>query len=613
MARQSDIPKKAPDPYNLRLVKVLSGEDGIGRGIGNINESYGTYYGDIKERLAMLADGGLVVADPAERRLKVFDREGILMTSFVCRKNIYDAPLSPDMIAVDTKNRIIVADKSRGLVFILDTTGKFIRDFKVEKGESDPITDMYVTSQGNIIVVTSGYHDHYLSVFNPTGSCLGETELSGDRWFFSNDRVLSDGILYDFTNMDPKKHQAVVRKDMRKTLGGTTCGFAVDDKGRMYVRYQGPIIRYDTSGKETELVGRHLGYDVGDMFMLGDNQIAFSRGGSETSIWDGRKLHDFDGVLLTVIGRTAIACRMLRTNGRYHATLLKIATPDTVQALFEMHASGVVSVATDTANRIIVGDHGCVRVLNPNGNIEKTITRAGHGAALEPITAVTVDHENNIFATDYRGDMDSDTESIHMFDANGVFVESNTGNGFRGKGFGHMVDMLESYRKMARDSHGRIISNDFGSVTIRDSSGTDVKRISVHGAYHEGIKFAGALTVDKWDRIIAVEAYMLTIRIFDHAGNLVRAVRGTAVGGKKLEKIYGVAADGMGRIIISGRDENGVVLIQVFGTVRKPKKRPVGISRNVSRNNDPLHILQVRYAKGELTDEQFESMKKKLA
>ena len=205
----------------------------------------------------------------------------------------------------------------------------------------------------------------------------------------------------------------------------------------------------------------------------------------------------------------------------------------------------------------------------------------------------------------------SDTKSIHMFDVNGSFVESNTGNGFRGKGFGNMVDMLESYCQMARDSYDRIISNH--PLTIRDSSGADVKQISVRGTHGEGIGFADALTVDKWDRIIAVEAYMLTIRIFDHAGNLVRTVRGTAVGGKKLEKIYGVAADGMGRIIISGMDEDNVTLIQVFGTVRKPKKRPAGISRNVSRNNDPLHILQVRYAKGELTDEQFESMKKKLA
>ena len=188
--------------------------------------------------------------------------------------------------------------------------------------------------------------------------------------------------MYDFTKMDPKKHQDVVRKYIS---GGTAYGFTIDDKGIMYVQYQHYIIRYDTSGKETELAVCRLGSDVGDMFMLGDNQIAVYRGEGKTSIWDGEEFHDFDGVLLTVIGQTAIVYRWLHKNWLYCLTLLKIATPDTVQALFEMHASGIVPVATDTANRIIVGDRGCVRILNPNGNVEKTITRAGHGAALQPI------------------------------------------------------------------------------------------------------------------------------------------------------------------------------------------------------------------------------------
>ena len=146
-----------------------------------MNEPNGTYDWDIEKQLVMLADGRLVVADPAERRLKVFDKRGILVTSFVCRKNIYDAPLSPGMIAVDAKNRIIVADESRGLVFILDTTGKFIRDFKVEKGESEPIAGIYVTRQGNIIVVIGTINHYHLSVLQPHGLVPWRDRIVGRR------------------------------------------------------------------------------------------------------------------------------------------------------------------------------------------------------------------------------------------------------------------------------------------------------------------------------------------------------------------------------------------------------------------------------------------------
>ena len=103
-----------------------------------------------------------------------------------------------------------------------------------------------------------------------------------------------------------------------------------------------------------------------------------------------------------------------------------------------------------------------------------------------------------------------------------------------------MADMLESYPKVARDSHDRVIS-DYGwsSIKIQDTSGNDVKEISVGGTYDERIKFADALTVDRWDRIITVDRYRLTIRFFDHEGEPIRAVPGTSIGGRTLASIHG--------------------------------------------------------------------------
>ena len=247
------MPAKAVSPHNLRLVKILSGEDGIGGGIGDRKtETYDcAEITDIVKRCAMIAGGGLIVADPTERRLKVFNGTGIFVRSFVCRKNNYDAPLRPDMIALDSQNRIIVADKRRGVIHILDMSGKFIRGFGVEKdGKPSRIYDIHVTSQDSIIVVTEGYRDHNLTVFDSSGVCLGQTAFDGE-WFFSNGRMLAGGNLYDFTKENIKKLQTIEHEDMWERITGTAYGFMVDDKGNMHVRHGGGHIQvYDRSGKK---------------------------------------------------------------------------------------------------------------------------------------------------------------------------------------------------------------------------------------------------------------------------------------------------------------------------------------------------------------------------
>ena len=644
LSYQHGMSAKAPNPYSLRLVKILSGEDGIGGGIGDVEEtkSYqppdsvpvsmgvretkpcherldSTGIKDIKKRYVMLANGGLVIADPTERRLKVFDGRGIFVRSFVCRKNNYDAPLCPNMIALDTQNRIIVADGDRGVICILDISGKFIREFGIEKnGELGNIKDIHVTSQDNIIVVSGEHNNHDLTVFDSSGVCLGKTTL-GDRWFFSNGRMLAGGNLYDFAKVNTKKLQTIVPEDMGDSITGTVYGFMADDKGNMYVR-QGEfsaIQVYATSGKEIETIGDyHLGYEEGSMGILANGHIAVSLE-TNTSIWDGKDFHYFRGSLLAVAGRTAIVGSIFNMHHQPMFVFRKITAPDTVQTLFRIPGPGTVPVATDAANRIIVGDHGCVRILNPDGSIKRIITDAdGQGGMFGAITAVAIDQKNRIVVADYRDDGHSEqTKHVRSFDANGVFLESNTDDEFRAKGFEHMADMLESYPKMARDSHDRVISDGgWSSIKIQDASGNDVKEISVGGTYDERIKFADALTVDRWDRIITVDRYRLTIRFFDHEGEPIRAVPGTSIGGRTLASIHGVASDGMGRIIISGRDKNGVALIQIFDPGNKPKTKTERYKPRIAeRDRDPLHILKVRYAKGEITDEQFETMKKRLA
>jgi hypothetical protein len=107
-----------------------------------------------------------------------------------------------------------------------------------------------------------------------------------------------------------------------------------------------------------------------------------------------------------------------------------------------------------------------------------------------------------------------------------------------------------------------------------------------------------------------VDNHKTTIRIFDHNGSLVKSVRSAEVGGRD-SRVGGVAVDSMGRIIVSGSwpeyggysNSNINDMIQIFGPVPK----------DADGAEDPLRILKTRYARGEITDEQFETMKKRLA
>ncbi len=160
-----------------------------------------------------------------------------------------------------------------------------------------------------------------------------------------------------------------------------------------------------------------------------------------------------------------------------------------------------------------------------------------------------------------------------------------------------------------RDSRGRILKCHWGSsIDIYDQSENHVKSISEYGKYNETLSIADGFTIDKWDNIIAVSTYRLSIRIYDPLGNLIKYIRGAGIGGKNFEEIYNVTSDSRGRIIIAGRSD-GENIIQIFA--RSAKKQKQNFSRP-RKTEDPYNIIKVRYAKGEITYKEFEHMKKNL-
>ena len=556
---------KEPDMSNVRLVKVLTEEDGIGGGIN-----------DLDKNKIVVTKGKVIVADTAGRQLKVFDGDGVFAGSVACKMSVHGTPISPSTIALDSRNRIIAAEGST--IHILDPSGVSIKELDIIEDTDDEYKINYInmTSQDNIIVETGGD----VVMLDSFGKFLDKMSLGYYR--FGKNHILKENAdgertLYDLTGRNAGEHASkILKKYMTERPDyGVLQEAALDDKGCIYAvggKSQDHIHIVDPSGKEIKRIPHpEISDSINNMVALDHNRIAMSTD-SQTSIWDGKEWRNFD-----VGGRIVSASNegVVVQNDDY---AYRLVPPDTVRPL--LYKAGGIQIATDSMDRIIVAGHGCVKILNPDGGIVETIVDAdGRGGRFGVIKAVAIDRQSRIVVRD--------DDHIRVFDSNGKFVQSFTGREYSAKVDARLAEFLDSYPYLAYDSHGRAVVALTDSGIMMKDRDKDIKRIDAPDI--------DALTVDRWDRTIAAHGSAITI--YDHTGRLVNSVHGRYI------RADGVAADGTGRIIVSGRDSNSNGMIQVFGPV----------PRDAGSAEDPLHILKVRCARGEITREEYAEMKKILA
>ena len=522
---------KEPDMSNIRLVKVLTGEDGIGEGINDVDESQ-----------IAITKGRMIVADTTGQQLKVFDSNGVFVRSLACKTSEYGAPISPNMIALDSRNLIIVAGAST--IHILDQSGVSIKEFDVNW----TIKGIRTTSQGNIVVIkkdedsyTRYENDRYdeILILDPSGKILDKISLTYySHLYVGKNHVLEEGrddiMLYDLTGRNTKEHAfKITKKDMTKQLGDNCLSASTfDDKGHMYIVVDNAILVFDSSGNEIKRITYGDIYGIKSIVALDHSRIAVS-GRDGVSIWDGKEWHDFHGrgSILSASNEGVVISR--------DDYVYRLVPPDTVRTL--LYKNRGIRIATDSMDRIIAADHGCVKILNPGGGIVETIVDAdGRGERFGVIKAVAVDRQNRIVVRD--------DDHVRIFDANGKFVRSFTKREYSEKVDARLTNFLGSYPYLAYDSYGRaVVALKGEGIAIKDGDDT-IKILDAPDA--------DALTVDRWDRIIA--AHGSSITIYDHNGSIVNSVWGRYI------RADGVAADGMGRIIVSGRDSNDNGMIQVF-------------------------------------------------
>ena len=282
---------------------------------------------------------------------------------------------------------------------------------------------------------------------------------------------------------------------------------------------------------------------------------------------------------------------------------------------------GDVYIATDSRDRIIASGYKCVRILDSNGTVTLTIT-GPDGRRFEDIQHIAVREDDHILVTECvrksekteYGTSSGYELKVNVFDPDGKFVGTeNVETYFKNVDDDGTFPSIEHATFTRPDASGRIYEKirDSGDTCIRvtDSNGDQVSEIRATGQYRESIAFADAFTVDRKGRIIAVDEHKITVRVFEPSGKQIFQFSGVQLGGRSYSKVYDVAADSQGRILISGRVDKESI-IQVFAPNKEQDRR--FDSKNHHKTEDPLHVLKIRYAKGEITEEQFDHMVKKL-
>ena len=508
---------KEPDMSSMRLEMVLTGEDRIGEGVD-----------DVDEHKIAVARGRIVVADTAGRQLKTFDGDGTFTGVIPCRKSERGEPISPGMVALGSQNRTIVADDET--VHVLDPAGISIAEYDAE----GTIESVQTTGQGNVVVEV----EDECRILDP--ACKLLDKITGSEFFYGKNHVLakvySDGYsdyvyeVYGLTarSADGKMPKTNLTKQINK-IDDSLDKIALDDRGNVYAAAGESIHVFAPSrGRIKKIPLEHGCYG---MVALDLNRIAVS-GHSNLWMFDGKTWHSFeDNKLLSISNDGAVILDE-------HDSVYRLTPPDTVRKL--LYNPGKIRIAVDSADRMIVADHGCVKILNRDGSIAEAIINAdGQGGRFGEIKAIAVDRQDRIVLLD--GD------HTRVFDPDGGFAQSFTKREYSAKVDANLAKLLDSYPLLAYDRYGRIIMGDGDYIKITDGD-TTIKSIDVGSV--------SALTVDRWDRIIV--AHDSGVTIYDRNGSRVGSATGRYI------KADGVAADAAGRIIVSGRDSSGNGMIQVF-------------------------------------------------
>jgi len=441
--------------------------------------------------VAVDSSGNIIVAEPGKHRITVFDSSGnfVFMFGFgvddgtsvfqICTSSCQAGILGagdgqfrgPRGVAVDSSDRIIVADRSNNRIQVFDSSGTFIKKFGPIVDGAEPILeppDVAVDRiTDNIIVPTTfrGIASNLLQVFDSSGNFL--FKLGGTPAGFQNPR----GVGVDNTNgnillSDATQDEILIFNSLGDYLFSIALSqnsfrpnsIAVDSSDRILVADPGPnhrVLVMDSSGNflfHIDLFGSGDGQiksPEGVAVDSSDRIIVYDRSNNKVQVFDsaGNFLFNFGSFcrLSPVLG-----CSdpdgpgpLEFGDGQFSATFLIRVAADRItdNIIVSDHGNsriqvfdsagnflsksgfinGPVGVAVDSSGRILVavassGNHR-IQVLDSAGNFLFNFgsSGSGDGQFFFP-RGVAVDSSDNIYVAD------TENNRIQGFDSSGNFL-----------------------------------------------------------------------------------------------------------------------------------------------------------------------------------------------
>ena len=628
----------------MRLATTLTEKNGIGGAFSYpLNSDIGP------GRITIDSKGNIAVA--MGPKLMTFDLNGEFIKSFPCRKSIQDVEVFADMICTDSKRNMIIVDNKSHAIIILDHEYGFTRRFKVK----NKIQNLRVTSHDNIVTIQyAESHGWQICMYDQLGNLLDSKQISLPHEQWATNILCDDFMIfkkshrikaYEFTHKgdDGKpvitindvdvnhfEHNTTIKVHGRTIIllgNNKECDFVLPVDSALDFKARTANEKYENCTLATYVEKQYFNYSINNSLYdcVGVwNGTRFREIGSGLWLIDGSKLLtrvEFEGegyVSKIDLQDDLQGSAKGIDDDVYESCDPTPIYPYSVTPLFELyrHYSGDVYIATDSRDRIIASGHKCVRILDPDGTVTLTIT-GPDGRRFGDIMHIAVREDDHILVTERVRKSEVNELQVDIFDPDGEVVGTenvetyfrNVSNDMEDATFADMGNATFAHP----DANGRIyekIDNSEGTcIRVTDSDGDQVSVIQATGHHGERIAFVDAFTVDRKGRIITVDKHRITVRVFEPSGKQIFQFSGVQLGGRSYTQVCDVAADSQGRILISGRvDEESI--IQVFVPSKKQDRR--FNPKNHRKTEEPLHILKIRYAKGQITEEQFDHMVKKL-
>jgi len=195
------------DTFNNRI-QVFDSTGAFQFKFGNSHNNQDTGPGDFDELRGVAIDSNdrIIVADTHNSRIQVFDSTGAFQFEFGSRSSAPGQFFLPAGVTTDSNDRIIVADTGNSRIQVFDSTGAFqfeFGSFGLGPGQFDNLLHIATDSNDRIIVADSG--NNRIQVFDSTGAFQFEFGSNGPApgqftvpfgvAIDSNDRIIVADVL----------------------------------------------------------------------------------------------------------------------------------------------------------------------------------------------------------------------------------------------------------------------------------------------------------------------------------------------------------------------------------------------------------------------------------